>query len=100
MRRIAILAVGIALLLPSAALGQSSTCQAYNGETCPVLTNRPPSDAGTPTSTTSNTTVTQAPVRSSGTLPFTGIDVVLLVVGGGVLLSAGFMVRRFSHRLN
>jgi hypothetical protein len=36
----------------------------------------------------------------SGTLPFTGLDVVLLVVGGGMLLGAGFVVRRVSRRLD
>jgi hypothetical protein len=33
-------------------------------------------------------------------LPFTGLDVVLLVAGGGTLLAAGFVVRRLSRRLN
>jgi hypothetical protein len=33
-------------------------------------------------------------------LPFTGLDIVLLVVGGGALLTGGFVVRRLSRRLN
>jgi hypothetical protein len=37
---------------------------------------------------------------SSGTLPFTGLDVVLLAAGGGTLLGAGFVVRRLSRRLD
>ncbi|HKO27868.1 MAG TPA: hypothetical protein VJU80_10455 [Solirubrobacteraceae bacterium] len=37
---------------------------------------------------------------STGTLPFTGLDVVLLVAGGGTLLAAGFVVRKLSRRLD
>jgi hypothetical protein len=47
---------------------------------------------------TSPTTTSTA--DSAGTLPFTGLDVVLLVAGGGTLLAAGFVVRRLSRRLN
>lgn len=85
MRRIATLVVAVALLLPgtalllpaSAAASGSSTCQAYNPQFCP------------PT-----------PTPPSGQLPFTGLDVVLLLAGGGTLLAAGFVVRRLSRRLD
>jgi hypothetical protein len=78
MKRIATLLASFALLLaPSTALAQnSSQCQAYNPQTCNV--------------TTSN----------GGTLPFTGLDVALLAVGGGTLLAAGLVVRRLSRRLD
>jgi multisubunit Na+/H+ antiporter MnhB subunit len=78
MRRIATLVVLIAFAaVPASAFAQSSsTCQAYNPQTC-----------------------TTASVND-GQLPFTGLDVVLLVVGGGMLLGAGFAVRTFSRRLN
>ena len=78
MKRIATLLASFALLLaPSTALAQnSSQCQAYNPQTCNV--------------TTSN----------DGTLPFTGLDVALLAVGGGTLLAAGLVVRRLSRRLD
>lgn len=84
MHRIAILAVAIVLAIPSVALAQSSsTCQAYNNELCESV------------NTTSSTSTSAA-----GTLPFTGLDVVLLVAGGGTLLATGFVVRRLSRRIN
>jgi hypothetical protein len=83
MKRIATLAVGLALLLPGTALAtSSSTCQAYNPQLCTVTTN------------------TSTPSSAAGTLPFTGLDVVLLAVGGGVLVAAGLVVRRLSRRLD
>jgi hypothetical protein len=80
MKRIAMLLVGISLMLaPSAALASSSsTCQAYNPQLC------------------SNVSA----ASTSGTLPFTGLDVVLLAAGGGMLVGAGLVVRRLSRRLN
>lgn len=84
MKRIsALVGVVLALLVPTAAFASagSSTCQAYSPQTC------------TPVGSTTATT-------SSGTLPFTGLDIVLLVAGGGTLLGAGFVVRRLSRRLN
>ena len=70
----------LALIAPGMAVASSSTCQGYNNQQgCNNV----------------NTTVT----TSSGTLPFTGLDVVLLVAGGGALLGAGFVVRRLSRRL-
>jgi hypothetical protein len=94
MKRIAAL-VGIlgalALLAPVAALASSSsTCQAYNPQLCSsVGSGNASTGTGSPTSST-----------SAGTLPFTGLDVVLLVAGGGTLLGAGFVVRKLSRRLN
>ena len=81
----------LALTIPSMALA-SSTCQAYGPQTCNSVSN---SNVATGTSPGSATTA-----NSAGTLPFTGLDVVLLVAGGGTLLAAGFLVRRLSRRLN
>jgi hypothetical protein len=82
MKRIATLLVGISLMLaPSAALASSSsTCQAYNPQLC--------------------SSVSAASTSTSGTLPFTGLDVVLLAAGGGMLVGAGLVVRRLSRRLD
>lgn len=82
MRRVATFLVGMALLLsvPSSALAASSTCQAYNSQTCT-----------TPTTTTNTT------IPTSTTLPFTGMDVVLLLAGAGILIGTGLAVRRLSR---
>jgi hypothetical protein len=88
MKRIVVmLAVVIALMVPAVAFGQeSSTCQAYNPQLCE--------------SSSAGTTTTPQSDASSGTLPFTGLDVALLAAGGGSLLAAGFFVRRLSRRPN
>lgn len=78
-RRVAMLAVGICLMAPTLAFAQGgSTCQAYNPQLCSVKRDGP----------------------KAGTLPFTGLDVGLLVAGGSVLIGAGFVVRRLSRRLD
>jgi hypothetical protein len=98
MKRISALVGVLAILLlalPGAALAaSSSTCQGYSHQTCSSVGNGTVS-AGTASSSPSTTNT-----ASAGTLPFTGLDVVLLVAGGGTLLGAGFVVRRLSRRLN
>jgi hypothetical protein len=93
MKRIsALVGVLVLLMLPAVALAQSSsTCQQYNPQLCSSVGAANTPSSGSTGSTTANT---------ASTLPFTGLDVVLLVVGGGALLSAGFVVRRVSRRLN
>jgi hypothetical protein len=88
MKRFVTLIVSFALLaiavLPSAAVA-NSTCQSYNAQLCNVASNTTSRTTG-PTSTS-----------TASTLPFTGLDVGLLVAGGGALLGAGLVVRRFSR---
>jgi hypothetical protein len=76
----------VALAIPSVAAA-SSTCQAYGPQTC--------NSVGS-----GNVSTSPGSTGSTGTLPFTGLDVVLLVAGGGTLLGAGFLVRRLSRRLS
>jgi hypothetical protein len=92
MKRIVTLAAMIgALVLPAAAFASgSSTCQSYNPQLCQVVSDTSAANAAGQTSTTATT-------ASASTLPFTGLDVGLLVVGGAVLLGAGLLVRRFSR---
>ena len=81
MKRIASLLVGLALVLsvPGTAMAANSSCQVYNTQNC------------------NNTTTT--PPEPPSNLPFTGLDVALLLAGGGVLLGAGLIVRRVSRRI-
>ncbi len=88
MRRIAALALLLALIMPASALASgSSTCQAYNPQLCTTI------------SGTDATTSTAAHTTSAKTLPFTGLDAGLLVGGGLALLAAGVAVRIVSRRL-
>jgi hypothetical protein len=83
MKSIAALVLTIALMVPATALAKgSSTCQTYSPQTCNVVS-----------TTTPNAT-------NSGSLPFTGLDVVLLVAGGGTLIGTGLVVRVLTRRLN
>jgi hypothetical protein len=93
MKRIATIIIGLALLLPSAALASgSSTCQSYNPQLCSVASNSAAQNSGTGNSSNGSPST-----ASASTLPFTGLDVVLLAVGGGTLLGAGLVVRRLSR---
>ena len=79
-------------MLPASALASSGSCNsansAYNGQDCQVANN-----------VQSRTTATTTAATSAGSLPFTGLDVVLLAVGGGTLLGVGLVVRRMSRNI-
>jgi hypothetical protein len=90
MKRFATMLVGLVLMLaPSSALaGTTSECQTYASETCNVATSN------------SNDANSNVATSAGSTLPFTGIDVGLLVLVGGGLLGTGVAVRRISRRTN
>ncbi len=79
MKRLAALITGVVLAVSVAGSAMaSSTCSAYNPQGCTQST---------------STTVTPTTVTTS-TLPFTGLDVALLLAGGAGLLGVGLVVRR------
>jgi hypothetical protein len=93
LKRFVALVVAVALMAPATALASgSSSCGSYNPSAlCSVTANKDkPKDSGT-----GNTAATAA-----STLPFTGLDAILLAVGGATLLGAGAVVRVLSRRMD
>lgn len=87
MKRVLALVIAFALMAPASAFaGGSSTCGSYN---TPAL-------CSVTASKTQNTTNATA----ASTLPFTGLDAILLAVGGATLLGAGAVVRVLSRRMD
>ncbi|MDQ6816936.1 MAG: hypothetical protein M3018_05945 [Actinomycetota bacterium] len=79
-RMIALLALLLALAAPATSLASGgSSCQAYNPQLCGSVSD----------STAKN-------VADKTTLPFTGVNVGLLALGGVTLLGAGLAVRRLA----
>jgi hypothetical protein len=97
MKRIATIMAALALLVlvPGTALASSSSCQGYN--TAQLCTVSAITQSKTPATTAPVSSVT---TTSPSSLPFTGLDVGLLALGGVVLLGSGLFVRRASRRLN
>lgn len=80
----------VALLVPASAFAQSSS----TGYSQPAGSVQ--QQLGTHNS--SNDAKTTAAAKSeSGSLPFTGLDIALVVAAGGVLLAMGFGIRRISR---
>ena len=103
MKRFALLLVALALLGPvSSALATStdSTYSSING----LGSNASPTNTVTVGAATAAKSSATGPTAVSATtqssLPFTGLDVVLLAAGGGSLLGAGLVVRRLSRGVN
>jgi hypothetical protein len=89
--------VSAALLLGApSAYGETSAQQGYSKPGGIVQTQL---ENGTenipPAAVTETTTVSSA--KSSSTLPFTGLDLVLVVAAGGILVGLGLAMRRLSR---
>ena len=108
MRLIRIIVAGglIAALLAfaPAAFAQSSAQNGYSAPGGVVQTqlnnSGPPSNSNhsnpAPAAQT-NAPAATTEAKSSGKLPFTGLDIALIVAAGGVLLAMGFGIRRLSR---
>jgi hypothetical protein len=86
MKRIVALLISIAVLIPGAATASANSSQGSYGQN---QVQSVTSSQQTATSPSSNS-------ASTGSLPFTGLDVGALAIGGIVLLGAGVVVRRMS----
>jgi hypothetical protein len=60
-----------------------------------IETSQPPTVVETATSSNAPAEKTQS--RDTGSLPFTGLDVVLVVAAGGILLALGLGMRRMAR---
>ena len=92
-------AVG-ALAAPVAAFGQPTAQDAYNAPAGQIQSELAQGGGGggggAPVGGGPGETVAQE--SGGGTLPFTGMDLVLLLGGGGLLLTAGLGMRRLARR--
>ena len=90
------------MLIAAPAFAQSSAQQAYSkpgGQVQAQLNNgghgtAPAAATSTPVASTPETVT---PTKAANKLPFTGLDLVLVVGAGGVLLALGLGMRRLSR---
>lgn len=85
----AVVAVALAAAVP--AYGQSSVTDTYAGHSGGVLGAVNNSGGNAPT---------QVRATSGGSLPFTGLDIGLLALGGGALVGVGVGLRRLARPLS
>ena len=91
MKRVIALIIAVSLIAPASAFaGDSSSCGSYNPSAlCSVSAQR-----------NNNNANANANTSAASTLPFTGLDAVLLAAGGATLLGAGAVVRVLSRRMD
>ncbi len=96
-RRISIISVVCCLVLALSAVSAAAQSPAAGGYRSFHPVNRPTSQTGTtPDGSTASSNQTRT-VASPNRLPFTGVDVRLIVLGGIVLLASGYGLRRGSR---
>src|SRR5215207_1711301 len=98
------LMIGALLALPAGAIAQSSSDGGYNQPGGVVqdqiqaeprtATGGDEGDDSTPTAAKATANPTES--DAGGKLPFTGLDLALIVGAGGVLMLVGFGIRRFT----
>jgi hypothetical protein len=109
MKRLALFAVALTLLAASPAFAQDAVGDAYGGKGGGVLgaVSDGGNSGGGGSSPANNSTPAapapsqvQAAPSSEATLPFTGLDLGLLAVGGVLLVGVGVGLRRFARPLS
>jgi hypothetical protein len=101
MKRLALFmaVVALALVAVAPAYGQSAATDAYGGQGGGVL-GAVSSGGGGNSTPKAPAQVQAAQTTSSGSLPFTGLDVGLLALGGVALVGVGVGLRRFARPLS
>jgi hypothetical protein len=90
LKKLVALVIAFTVMMPATALAAgSSSCGSYNS---PALCSVSASNAVDATTAAKDST-------AASTLPFTGLDAVLLAIGGATLLGAGLVVRVLSRHL-
>ncbi len=79
----------LCLVVPSAAVAQSSSLEGYSEPRADIEGSSANRDPGTESGA--------KPTVDSGSLPFTGLDLGLMAAGGVVLAGMGFGMRRLSR---
>lgn len=100
MKRLALLmvAVALALVVAAPAYAQSATSDAYAGKGGGIVGTV---NSGGPSGNGPSAAPQQVQAASSnGSLPFTGLDVGLLALGGVALVGVGVGLRRFARPLS
>ena len=101
-------AVSAAMLLAGPAFAQTSAQQGYSTPGGVVQTQLGNTPASAPSNQSQPTTSTSTPSKpapaavvaakpSTSKLPFTGLDIGLIVAAGGILLAMGLGIRRLSR---
>jgi hypothetical protein len=86
LKRVIALIIALALMAPASAFASGgSSCSSYNS----------PALCSVSASKTTNTSA-----NAASTLPFTGLDAILLAAGGATLLGAGAVIRVLSRRMD
>lgn len=94
----ALVTMVVVLTGAQAAMAQSSAQQGYSvpGGVVQTQLNHNPSPPP-PTPTPPRTPEATTSAKSSGKLPFTGLDIALVVGAGALLMALGFGIRRLSR---
>jgi hypothetical protein len=96
---IPVLAIVLALALPGLALASSSGQTGYQGPNSAVAgVNEGNNNTPSGSAPVAEASAEEPTEESSGTLPFTGSDIAILVGAGAILLALGFTLRRLTHR--
>lgn len=103
MKRLALLmvAVALALVVAGPAYAQSATSDAYAGKGGGIVgTVNSGGPSGNGPSAAAPQQVQVASSSGNGSLPFTGLDIGLLALGGVALVGVGVGLRRFARPLS